>query len=134
MFWSDTMSTRKLHIGDKSRILGKALVKVPLLLVLGLGTTVKAATFTFDIMGTLNYVQQLLMHIGPMLSAVLFIIAGVFYAVGQLLPPDKRANFHTASINIIIGAIVVAVLAVTSNSLALASTQLLTNMSSNALK
>jgi hypothetical protein len=128
------MSTQKQHIGDKSRILGKALVKVPLLLVLGLGTTVKAATFTFDIIGTLNYVQQLLMHIGPMLSAVLFIIAGVFYAVGQLLPPDKRANFHTASINIIIGAIVVAVLAVTSNSLALASTQLLTNMSSNTLK
>ncbi|MGC8710007.1 MAG: hypothetical protein ACP5RF_00095 [Candidatus Micrarchaeia archaeon] len=128
------MVMQKTGILGNNKVLRRALAKVPLLMIIGFGTSVKAATFTFDIIGTLNYVQQLLMHLGPMLSAVLFVIAGVFYAVGQLLPPDKRANFHTASINIIIGAIVVAVLAVTSNSLALASTQLLTNMSSNALK
>jgi hypothetical protein len=69
-----------------------------------------------------------------MLSALLFVIAGIFYALGQLLPPDKRASFHTASINIIIGAIVVAVLAVASNGLALASTQLLSNISTNSIR
>ncbi|MFP3278290.1 MAG: hypothetical protein RXO43_01875 [Candidatus Micrarchaeota archaeon] len=94
----------------------------------------KSSAFAFDIIGTLSYTQQLLMHIGPMLSALLFVIAGIFYALGQLLPPDKRASFHTASINIIIGAIVVAVLAVASNSLALASTQLLSNISTNSIR
>ncbi|MEM0124424.1 MAG: hypothetical protein QXF41_02695 [Candidatus Micrarchaeaceae archaeon] len=86
------------------------------------------------LMTTLSYVQQLLMHIGPMLSAVLFIVAGIFYAVGQLLPPDKRANFHTTSINIIIGAVVVAVLSVASSGLAVASTHLLSNISINATR
>ncbi|MDE1825704.1 MAG: hypothetical protein KGH61_01425 [Candidatus Micrarchaeota archaeon] len=86
----------------------------------------------YNITGTLAYLQQVLAQVGPMLSAVLFIIAGVFYAVGQMLPPDKKANFHTTSVNIIIGAIVVAVLSVTSSGLALASTHLLANMSMNA--
>jgi len=74
------------------------------------------------------------MHIGPMLSAVLFIVAGIFYALGQMLPPDKKANFHTASINIIIGAVIVAVLSVASNGLAIASTHLLSNLTINITK
>ncbi len=124
-------------MGKKHRVYKVArdiLAKVPLFIVLfGMGV-VKGSFFSFDIIATLSYTQQLLMHIGPMLSALLFIVAGIFYAVGQILPPDKRANFHTASINIIIGAIVVAVLSVASNSLALASTHLLANISSNSLR
>ncbi|MGC8699418.1 MAG: hypothetical protein ACP5RK_00215 [Candidatus Micrarchaeia archaeon] len=124
-------------MGKKHRvykIVRDILAKVPLFIVLfGMGV-VKGSFFSFDIIATLSYTQQLLMHIGPMLSALLFIVAGIFYAVGQILPPDKRANFHTASINIIIGAIVVAVLSVASNSLALASTHLLANISSNSLR
>jgi hypothetical protein len=89
--------------------------------------------FSFDIIATLSYLQTLLAHLGPMLSAVLFIIAGIFYAVGQLLPATKRAAFHATTVDILMGAIIVAVLSVASNGLALASTQLLTNITSNAL-
>ncbi len=83
--------------------------------------------------GSLSSVQQILMQVGPILSGVLFIIAGIFYAVGQLMTPEKKASFHTTSINIIIGAVIVAILSVTSNTFALASTHLLSNLTmSNA--
>lgn len=103
----------------------KALILLPLLAVREAGAS--------GIISTLSYIQQLLMEIGPLLSAVLFIVAGIFYAVGQLLPPEKKAIFHTTAINVIIGAIIVAVLSVTSNSLALASTHLLTNLTANSI-
>ena len=67
------------------------------------------------------------MQIGPMLSAVLFVVGGIFYAVGQLFPSYKRASLHTMAIDIIIGAIVVAVLSVASTNLAIASAHLLVN-------
>jgi hypothetical protein len=108
--------------------------KLIMLVIFALGSDYKAAFFSLDIIGTLNYIQTLLMHIGPMLSAVLFIVAGIFYALGQMLPPDKKANFHTASINIIIGAVIVAVLSVASNGLAIASTHLLSNLTINITK
>ena len=79
------------------------------------------------LLSQLDYIKAVLAQVGPALSAVLFVVAGIFYAVGQMLPPDKKANFHTASINIIIGAIVVGVLSVAATSLALASTHLLGN-------
>ena len=82
---------------------------------------------SLDIISTLNFIQALLMQIGPILSAILFITAGIFYALGQLFPSYQRASFHTAAVDIIIGAIIVAVLSVASNGLALASTQLLSN-------
>lgn len=81
-----------------------------------------------DIISTLNYVQSLLTHIGPILSAILFIIAGIFYAIGQLFPSHQRASFHTTSGDLILGAIIVAVLSVAANSFALASTHLLSNV------
>ena len=76
----------------------------------------------------LNKIQLILTQVGPALSAVLFVLAGIFYAIGQMLPPDKKANFHTAAVNIIIGAIVVGVLSVASTSLAVASTHLIGNL------
>ncbi len=87
----------------------------------------------FDIITTLNSVQSILAQIGPTLSAVLFIIAGIFYALGQLFPTYKRATLHSASIDIIIGAIIVAVLSVASTGLAVASTHLLTNTTANTI-
>ncbi len=116
------------------RLLKGIVSKMPLFIALFYSGTAKGAEFSFDIIGTLSYIQGLLMHIGPMLSALLFIVAGIFYAIGQILPPDKRANFHTASVNIIIGAIVVAVLSVASNGLAIASTQLLSNITYNSIR
>jgi hypothetical protein len=80
------------------------------------------------VVSEINGIKLVLMQIGPALSAVLFILAGIFYAVGQMLPPDKKANFHTAAVNIIIGAVVVGALSVASTSLAIASTHLLGNL------
>lgn len=89
------------------------------------------AATSLDIVGQISYIKEVLSQAGPALSATLFVVAGIFYAVGQILPPEKKANFHTTAINIIIGAVVVGVLSVASNGLATASTHLLSNMSVN---
>ncbi len=89
--------------------------------------------FLFDLIGTLNGIEALLMHVGPLLSAILFITAGIFYALGQLFPSYKRATLHTMAIDMIVGAIMVAVLSVAANGFAVASTTLLTNLTSNSL-
>ncbi len=82
---------------------------------------------TIGVVSQLGYVKSLLSQIGPILSAVLFILAGIFYAIGQLMTPEKKASFHTTAINLIIGAIIVAVLSFTSTTLATASTHFLSN-------
>jgi hypothetical protein len=87
-----------------------------------------ASAASVPVVSEINGIKLVLMQIGPALSAVLFILAGIFYAVGQMLPPDKKANFHTAAVNIIIGAVVVGALSVASTSLAIASTHLLGNL------
>ena len=113
------------------------LLRLPILamvVILGLFSRVSSASgMTLDIVGTLNSIQQILGHVGPVLSAVLFIVAGIFYALGQLFPSYKRATLHTMAIDMIIGAIIVAVLSVTASSFALASTHLLVNTTSNTL-
>ena len=106
--------------------------KVAVLTMLLFAGRTYATGFSFDIMTTLSYIQNLLAHLGPMLSAVLFIVAGIFYAIGQLLPATKRAAFHATTVDILMGAIIVAVLSVASNGLAVASTQLLTNITVNS--
>ena len=105
------------------------------LVLLGLfGRAVSANdVVSLDILGTLNSIQQILMQVGPALSAVLFITAGVFYALGQMFPSYKRATLHTMAIDMIVGAIIVAVLSVAANGFAIASTHLLSNFTSNAL-
>ena len=87
----------------------------------------EGAMYVFDIIGTLSAIQNTLMHIGPMISAVLFILAGIFYSLGQLFPPSRKAKMHSTAIDIIVGAIVIAVLSVASTSLAVASTHLLSD-------
>lgn len=101
-------------------------VTIPVLATLLASRLVEAAATT-SLVSQLNNIQAILMQVGPALSAVLFVLAGIFYAIGQMLPPDKKANFHTAAVNIIIGAIVVGVLSVASTSLAIASTHLIGN-------
>ncbi len=105
-------------------------------ILLPLVAALTASRFSYagsaQIITTIEGIKALLVQIGPALSAVLFVIAGIFYAVGQMLPPDKKANFHTAAINIIIGAIVVGALSVASTSLALASSHLLTNFTNSS--
>jgi hypothetical protein len=113
--------------------LAKRYLKIVLIALPLLSRKVAASAFSFDIISTLTNVQGILAHAGPVLSAVLFIIAGIFYAIGQLFPASRRANFHATAMDILVGAIIVAVLSVASNGLAMASTQLLTNMTTNAL-
>ena len=105
------------------------------LLILGIFITryVSACPTLLDILGTLNGIQDLLTRIGPLLSAVLFILGGILYAIGQLFPSYKRASLHTMAIDIIIGAIVVAALSVASTNLAIASTHLFSNATANTL-
>jgi len=113
--------------------LAKRYVKIMWLLLMLLPARSYAASFSFDIIGTLTNIQSLLAHLGPVLSAVLFIVAGIFYAIGQLFPATKRANFHATAIDILVGAIIVAVLSVASNGLALASTHLLANITNSSV-
>ena len=81
----------------------------------------------FQIMDELSGIKSILSQIGPILSAMLFVLAGIFYAIGQMLPPDRRANFHTTATNMVIGGVVVGVLSVSATSLALAATHLFSN-------
>lgn len=122
------------QISQIGKSIGRSFIRfTPFFLLVGVNEVHASSPFALDIATTLTSLQQILSQIGPMLSAVLFIVAGIFYAVGQLLPPDKKANFHTTSINIIIGAIMVAVLSVASNGLALASTHLIGNLTTNSI-
>ena len=119
-----------------ARLLGKAWIKIPILTLFLYGLLVKsgyAMPVSLSILTTLSSIQQLMMEIGPVLSAVLFVTAGIFYALGQLFPSYKRASLHTMAIDLIIGAIVVAVLSVASTNLAIASTHLLSNATSNSV-
>ena len=111
-------------------------IKLPVLMLFisqALIRVLSAQPVALDITSTLNFIQSLLMHLGPILSAVLFTVAGVFFALGQLFPSHQRATFHSTAIDIIIGAIIVAVLSVAANGLALASSQLLSNVTTNTL-
>jgi hypothetical protein len=114
-------------MGVKGRV-GHLLVPLTLLTIFmrlsyGAGST--------PLLSQLDYIKVVLTQVGPALSAVLFVVAGIFYAIGQMLPPDKKANFHTTAVNIIIGAVVVGVLSVASTSLAVASTHLLGNVTNS---
>ncbi len=101
-------------------------ITIPLMALALSARSVVAASV--PVVSEINGIRLILMQVGPSLSAVLFILAGIFYAIGQMLPPDKKANFHTAAINIIIGAVVVGALSVASTSLAIASTHLIGNL------
>src|SRR5580658_5219659 len=74
------------------------------------GNAYGASLVALQISTQLAGIQTLLSQLGPELAAALFILAGVFYAIGQIMPPDKKAAFHTTSVNIIMGAIVLAAL------------------------
>ncbi len=118
--------------GISIRRLGHVIVPVAFF-ALFLAGQANAAGITLQVLPQLDSIRTVLSQIGPALSAVLFIVAGVFYALGQVMPPDKKAHFHTTAVNIIIGAIVIGVLSVASTSLAIASTHLLGNMTNNTI-
>lgn len=100
---------------------------------LGFLNQANAGYVSLQVIPELTQIQIILSQVGPALSTVLFILAGVFYALGQMLPPDKKAQFHTTAVNIIIGAIVLGALSVAATSLATASTHLLQNVTANGL-
>ena len=118
----------KQRFVSKAKLYMTPTLKYMLLILLGL-TTYARVNYAAgaQVLSDLNQVKTVLGQLGPVLSAMLFIVAGIFYAIGQMLPPDKKAHFQSAAINIIIGAVVVAALSFASSSLALSSTNLLTN-------
>lgn len=113
---------------EKARLYAALLARYLLIVILGIAAY---GHFSYaagvQVISDIVQVKTVLGQLGPALSAMLFIVAGIFWAIGQMLPPDKKANFHTAAINIIIGAIVVGVLSFASTSLATASSHVLTN-------
>ncbi len=115
------------------------LFRIPLLMALLLVKSAYSYSGTathfsaLDIVTTLTSIQAVLARIGPLLSAVLFIVAGIFYALGQLFPPQKRATFQSTAFDIIIGAIIIAAISIASNGLAAASTNLLSNVTANVI-
>lgn len=119
---------RKGKLRSLANIAGPSMVALAFL-----GRDAQAAGIALQVTPMLSQVQALLSQIGPALSAVLFIVAGVFYALGQMLPPEKKAQFHTTAVNVVIGALVVGALSVASTSLASASTHLLSNMTANSM-
>ena len=125
-------------MGNKNRngVLIRIVSRVPLVLVLisiiALREVV-AVSAHIGILTTLDNIEAILETIGPILSAVLFTLAGIFYALGQLFPSYKRASLHTMSIDLIIGAIIVAALSLAANGFAIASSHLLANATSNSL-
>ncbi len=117
-------------------VVRKSLLRTSIVVLVGFGVIgryVSAEYFSLDLLNTIQNVQLLLMKIGPIFSAMLFVLGGIFYALGQLFPSYKRASMHTMAIDIIIGAIVVAVLSVASTNLAIASTHILSNFTYNSL-
>ena len=78
-------------------------------------------------------IGSLLTQVAYGIAAALFVLAGIFYAIGQMLPPDKKAAYHTTAVNIIIGAIVMAALSFAATGFATASTHLLVNSTVNTL-
>lgn len=122
------MSKQKEENGYRLRVRVIPMLKYLVLLLLGVTTYAKLNYAAgAQLVSDLDQVKAVLSQLGPAMSAMLFIIAGIFYAVGQMMPPDKKAHFQAAAINIIIGAIVVGALSFASTSLALSSTQILTN-------
>jgi hypothetical protein len=91
----------------------------------------EGAGVVLQIIPELTQVKGILSEVGPVLSGILFVVAGVFYSIGQVLPPDKKAQFHTTAVNVIIGAIVLGVLSVAATSLSVASAHLLSNLTVN---
>ena len=126
------MGVSRIGLADVVRQATKY-IAIPAAFLLFFVRDATAAVVGLQLISQLDYIKPVLSQAGPILSAVLFVVAGVFYAVGQVLPPEKRANFHTTAINIIIGAIVVGILSVASTSLALASSHLLNNVTSNSI-
>lgn len=127
------MNTQRTRTGFWQRMGIRTVPMLKYLLLIMVGVTTYARlnyASGAQIVSDLNQVKSVLSQLGPALSAMLFIVAGIFYAIGQMLPPDKKAHFQSAAINIIIGAVMVGALSFASTSLALSSTQILTNFTS----
>jgi hypothetical protein len=71
-----------------------------------------------NVVSFLQDIRDSLKEIGPMLSSIMFAIAGIVYALAQLMPYYDKAKLQATAINLIIGAVVVGVLTLASSNLA----------------
>jgi hypothetical protein len=88
---------------------------------------------SLQIVPQLTGIGLILTQIATVLSICMFILAGIFYAIGQIMPPDKKAAFHSTSVNIVIGAIVLSALSFAATGLAGSASHLLTNATANSI-
>ncbi|MDD5022857.1 MAG: hypothetical protein PHU63_01685 [Candidatus ainarchaeum sp.] len=58
----------------------------------------------------LTSISLSLMNIGPTLSLILILLAGIMYALAQAQPPEQRGKWVTWATNLLIGGIVLAVI------------------------
>lgn len=77
------------------------------------GATIGKGTVTF-----LRSLQQTLTEIGPILSAIMFIVAGIIYAFGQLQPAEARGKYQAWAMGLIVGGFVVGALSIAAPALA----------------
>ena len=79
--------------------------------------------------GTVTFLQDLqatLQAIGPALSAILFVLAGIIYAFGQLQPAEVRGKYQAWAMGLVVGGFVVGALSVAAPTLARIAGGLLT--------
>lgn len=70
-----------------------------------------AVDFLTSMKGTLT-------EIGPILSAIMFVIAGIIYAFGQLQPAESRGRYQAWAMGLIVGGFVVGALSLGADLLA----------------
>jgi len=83
--------------------------------------TIGGGTVTF-----LNSIKTTLQAIGPALSAIMFVLAGIIYAFGQLQPADARGKYQAWAMGLVVGGFVVGALSVAAPTLASIAGGLLT--------
>ena len=79
--------------------------------------------------GTVNFLKSLqgtLQQVGPALSAIMFVLAGIIYAFGQLQPAEARGKYQAWAMGLIVGGFVVGALSVAAPTLASIAGGLLT--------
>ena len=71
--------------------------------------------------GTVSFLRSLqttLQEIGPILSAILFVVAGIIYAFGQLQPAEGRGRYQSWAMGLVVGGFVVGALSFAAPALA----------------
>lgn len=118
-----TFGLKKLRLEHIFKIL------IAVLLVTGNAGIAKAS-----LPSVLSDTKNSIIEIGPLLGSILFATAGIIYALAQFMPFDKKAKMITVAVNLVIGAVVVIVLTIGSDSLTSFAKQIVMNATNTSIK